>query len=316
MAIHLSGGPFDVVVEPARGADVLQITDRETETPLLAVSPTARSDRRALSAASSQAQWLAGYPGGWQLLVPNAGPERTHDGVQMGFHGEASLAEWDVLEVAPASCILETWLATSPLHLHRRVSTDDAGLAVVDTISNLSAEVVYARVVQHPAFGAPFLDEDSFVVVPAATLVTDAQAPGNLARADVVGTPRRVLGERAASGRIRLPGPASGDSLFAAFTDFSQPRATFHSPNRGFAVRLDWDRVYPHAWFWIESNASSGWPWFRRMHTVAIEPATVLPGDGLTAGGRHRGGRGVAIEPGVPLVTTTSLARLPLGDGT
>ena len=45
----------------------------------------------------SMAGWLRGYPGGWQLLVPNAGPEREHDGARQGFHGEASIATWDLL---------------------------------------------------------------------------------------------------------------------------------------------------------------------------------------------------------------------------
>lgn len=310
MPIHLTGGAFDVLVEPARGADILQVTDRETGTPLLAESPTARNDRRAIPGASSQAQWLAGYPGGWQVLVPNAGPERTHDGAELGFHGEASLAEWTTLMSSASACELETWLSTAPLHLHRRVAAHEDGMVVVDTIRNLSPDPVRARVVQHPAFGSPFLDDESFVTVAAATLVADAEAPGTLAAAGDVGSPRDVLGECAEGRGIRLPAPGSGESLFAAFTDFETPQATFHSPTRGFGVRLEWDAVYEHAWFWIEANASPGWPWFRRLYAMAIEPATILPGEGLTIDGRPRGGAGVTILPDEPLVTATRLTRV------
>ena len=312
MTITLRGGALEAVIAPERGADIVQVIDVETGTPLLAVSPTGRAGPRALPGADSMAQWLAGYPGGWQLLVPNAGPERVHDNVTQGFHGEAALAEWSVLAHSPTECVLEAFLATSPLHLHRTVVADADGLAVTDTLTNLSLDAVHARIVQHPAFGAPFLDERSRVLVPAAILVADAEAPGSLAAADAVGAPADVLGLAVEGNGIRLPAPGSGVSLFGAFADFTEPAAVFDSPTHGFGIRLSWDAAtYPHAWFWIEANAGAGWPWFRRLYSVAIEPASILPGEGTTSDGRRRGGPGVALEPGIPLTTTTRLSRVP-----
>jgi hypothetical protein len=312
MTIRLSGDVFDVEVAPERGADIVQVTDRATGVPLLAVSPT-RHVGRAPAGADSMVVWIAGYPGGWQLLVPNAGPARAHDGVQQGFHGEAALAEWTVLAQTATSCELETWLATAPLHLHRTITTDGGGLAVTDTLRNFSPDPVQVRIVQHPAFGAPFLDERSVVSVAAATLVADADAPGSLASAGAVGPLGKVLGARVGEPGIRLPGPGSRESLFAAFTDLVEPAAEFHSPTHGFGVRLSWDAAaYPHAWFWIEANAGAGWPWFRRLYAIAVEPANVLPGEGETPDGRRRGGPGVAIDPDEQFTTTTRLTRLPL----
>lgn len=308
MTITLSGEVFAVEVVPERGADIVQVVDRATGVPLLTVSPTGQAGRQA--AGDSMAQWIAGYPGGWQLLVPNAGPERMHDGVAQGFHGEAALAAWTVLSQTSTSCELETFLASAPLHVHRTVATDADGLTVTDTFRNLSPDTVRARIVQHPAFGAPFLDEHSYVIVPAATVVADADAPGTMAAAGAVGSPGDVLGERAVEPGIRLPGAGSRESLFAAFTEFTEPAAEFHSPTHGFGVRLAWDAdAYPHAWFWVEANAGAGWPWFRRLYAVAVEPANVLPGEGETSDGRLRGGLGIALEPDTPLTTTTRLSR-------
>jgi hypothetical protein len=310
MTITLSGECFDVEIAADRGADIVQVIDRTSGLPLLAVSPTGRPTRPP-AGAGSMAAWLAGYPGGWQMLVPNAGPERLHDGVLQGFHGEAALAEWTVLSRTEGSCELETWLATAPLHLRRTVTTDAAGLTVTDTFRNLSPDTVHARVVQHPAFGAPFLDEHSYVAVAAATLVADADAPGSMARPGAVGAPGAVLGERSGEDGIRLPGPGSRESLFAAFTDLETAAAVFHSPTHGFGVKLEWDAAtYPHAWFWVEANAGEGWPWFRRLYAIAVEPASVLPGEGATSDGRPRGGAGVSLEPDVPLTTTTRLTRV------
>ncbi|GAA1963962.1 DUF4432 family protein [Microbacterium deminutum] len=314
MAITLRSSDLEVVVTPERGADIVQVVDLRTGTPVLAVSPTGRQSST-MSVADSMAQWLHAYPGGWQLLAPNAGPERTHDGVRQGFHGEAGLARWSVLTADEGSCELETFLASAPLRLHRVVTVEGTALVVTDTVENLSRDPVSTRLVQHPAFGAPFLDADSYVLVPAGALITDAEAPGSLAGADLVDAPATLLAEGPVPGSIALPGPGARESLFAAFSDVgSAPHATFCSPNSGFAMRLEWDgAVFPHAWFWIEANAGSGWPWFRRLYAIAVEPANVLPGDGETAG-RQRGGDGVRLEPGEHITTTTRLSRQPLPD--
>ena len=315
MPLILANDLLEVEIAPDRGADILQLTDLRTGTPVLTVSPTRLAGPRVLPGADSMTQVLAGYPGGWQLLTPNAGPERTHDGVRQGFHGEAAIASWTLVSRSADACELETTLATAPLHLRRRIALHGAELVVVDDITNLSPDPVQARIVQHPAFGAPFLDDSSYLVTSAGAMVTDADAPGTLASPDVVGLPGALLPAGTVAGSIRLPGPGSGASLFAALTDLDQARVTFCSPTRGFGITLSWDaEVLPHAWFWIEANAGSGWPWFRRLYAVAVEPANILPGEGAASDGRPRGGPGATIAPGATVSTTTRLTRVALGD--
>ena len=313
MAIILSSDALEVTVTPERGADIVQVVDRATGTPLLAESPTGLVRAGEASLTDSMAGWMRGYPGGWQLLVPNAGPEREHDGVRQGFHGEASLAVWGVRAQDGASCELETFLLTAPLRLRRVVAVSSDTLTITDEIENLSPDAIETRIVQHPAFGAPFLDGDSYVVTSAARVITDAGAPGSLAGANIIGRPDEVLEAGPQPGSIRIPGPGAGASLFAALTEFATAEVTFCSPTRGFAVRLAWDSsILPHAWFWIEANAGRGWPWFRRLYAIAVEPANVLPGEGGLRGYR-RGGPGTQIAPGESITLTTSLTRLALG---
>lgn len=314
VSVPLRSADLEVVVTPHRGADIVQVSDVATGTRVLAVSPTC-APVSGVRPADSLASWLHGYPGGWQLLAPNAGPERVHDGVSQGFHGEAALAQWTVLAADERSCELETFLASAPLRLHRVVTLDGPELVVVDTVENLSPDSMSTRLVQHPAFGEPFLDADSYLVVTAGKLVTDADAPGSLVGADVVGEPAALLATGPVPGSIALPGPGASESIFAAFTALDdRPHATFCSPNRGFAMRLEWDAaVFPHAWFWIEANAGSGWPWFRRLYAIAVEPANVLPGEG-DAHGLIRGGDGVELDPGAHVTATTRLIRESLLD--
>lgn len=315
IGLTLSSESLDVRVTPERGADIVQVVDRATGTNLLAESPTGLPTNDRLAATDSMVAWLNGYPGGWQLLAPNAGPEREHDGVRQGFHGEAALARWTVLAHDGASCELETHLLTAPIHLRRSINVDGPELAVTDTVTNLSPDATSTRLVQHPAFGSPFLDEDSFLVTSARTLITDPDAPGSLAPPNAIGSPTGLLPVGPIPGSLAIPGPGATASLFAALTDFESPSATFYSQNRGFGVRLTWDRdVFPHAWLWIEANAGSGWPWFRRLYAVAVEPANVLPGEDGVIGDHRRGTSGIEIPPGEHVTMTTRLARVPLPD--
>ncbi|MCC2591840.1 DUF4432 family protein [Tessaracoccus sp. OS52] len=318
MAITLRSADLELQLTPERGADIVRLTDLATGVQTLAVSPTGDVTAAPFAAGGSIVQWLSGYPGGWQLLAPNAGPERTHDGVTQGYHGEASLARWAVEAHDESSATLSTALLTAPLRILRTVEVEGRRVIVTDVVTNLSPEPCSFRLAQHPAFGSPFLDHHSFVVTTARTLVTDAEAPGTLTAADAVGRPSELLPSGPIPDSIALPGPGSGSSLFGALTDLTPERgeegltsATFHSPTHGFGLRLTWDPlVYPHAWFWIEANSGSGWPWFKRLYAAAVEPCNVLPGEGSTSDGRPRGGPGTTLAAGARLTSVVVIERV------
>ncbi|MFB6610752.1 DUF4432 family protein [Agromyces sp. NPDC056379] len=315
MTITLSSSMFEVAVAPERGADIVQIVDRETGIPTLSVSPTADATTPPAFGGDSMTRWTTGYPGGWQFLTPNAGPERVHDGVVQGYHGESALSTWRVLELGESSAELTARLITAPFELHRRIDVADDGLTVVDTVRNLSDDDASARMLQHPAFGTPFLDERSYLVTDAGALLTDAAAPGTLAGADVAGRPDSILAVGPVASSVALPAPGSRQALFGALTDFAspEPAVLFASPTHGFGMELSWQREdYPVAWLWIEANAGSGWPWFRRMFAIAVEPGNVLPGEGVSSSGRTRGGDGTVIAGGGEFVSTVRVRRVAL----
>lgn len=315
MPITLRSSVLEVVITPERGADIVAVTDLATGVQTLAVSPTGQVTSGAFHSEDSMVRWTNGYPGGWQLMVPNAGPARLHCGVMQGYHGEASLAQWQVVSQTASSAVLTTQLFTAPLTLVRAVALDGATLSVTDAITNNSPDPCSFRLGQHPAFGTPFLDGESYVAVDAQTFIADAQAPGTLASPDAMGRPAEVLAAGPVPNSLSLPAPGSGEALFGALTDFPDAHAgaTFFSPSHGFGVRLGWDRdIYPNAWLWMEANAGAGWPWFRRLYSMAVEPVNIIPGEGSSAGGHTRGGTGVSIAGGDSLVSTVTLSRVQL----
>ncbi|EPR75449.1 hypothetical protein ADILRU_2237 [Leifsonia rubra CMS 76R] len=321
MPLTLVSEFLEVVVTPERGGDIVHLTDRITGIQTLAESPTGAVESSAFAGGDSMVNWTNGYPGGWQLMVPNAGPERVHDGVTQGYHGEASLARWAVLDCTPSSATLQTHLLTAPLMLERTISLDGAELTVTDRVHNLSPLPCSFRLGQHPAFGTPFLDNTSYVLTTARTLLADAQAPGTLAAPDARGRPTDILAVGPVPHSLALPGPGTAEGLFAALTDLTPDSidseitsATLCSPTHGFGMRLSWERtIYPHAWLWIEANSRRNWPWYQRLFAIAIEPANVLPGEGISPGGHHRGGLGATLAACDTLTSTIRVTRVPLG---
>lgn len=315
MAIQLSTETIEVRITPERGADITQLIHRPSGINVFAQSPTGKVTNSRAGWSDSKAQWLNGYPGGWQLLVPNASTEREWDGVVQGFHGEASLATWTVLSETVDHCELETYLLTAPLHLHRNIAVSQSRLMVTDRITNMSPEPTTFRLCQHPAFGQDFLGEGSYLLTTAGRFIADAENTGSLAEPNATGAPTDVLSPGPVPHSVSLPNPGSGDSLAGVLTEFqpasdADPGATaiFVSPSTHLVARLSWDpQVYPFAWVWFEANTKSTWPWFGRLYSLAIEPANMMPGSGPAPGGPARGGLGTTLDPAQTLTSEVGI---------
>lgn len=307
----LRSAQLTVDLLPDRGADVHAVVDRATGIDVLFKTPWGRRES-VPPGASSEVGWLARYSGGWQQLLPNAGPARMQDGVELGYHGEAAVVPWTVLEAAPNRARLAVDLFTSPLRLERTVRVDGGRLSIRDVVRNLGQDPVGVRWVQHPAFGAPFIDGRCRIDSSAASFLSDAEMPGTGVDRDTLapfptlpGVVGRDLRDVAGADEVR--------AVFGALTDFAgEAWFSVSSPSAGFGVRVAWDAaVFPHAWFWQECHATAGFPWFRRAYVVAVEPANILPGEGRC--GALRRGDTPLLAAGASWASELSMSRFELG---
>lgn len=279
LTLHSDHLSVDVVAH--KGADIVSIVDVDSGIDVLFRTPWRR---KALVSpppgGDSQLDWLARYPGGWQQLLPNAGAPRLVDGVLRGYHGEAAVAAWTVESATSSSASFGVDLVTAPLRLTRSLRVEGPALLVSDTVHNNSPDPIEVMWVQHPGFGAPFIDEHCTLTAGARSIISDAEAPGNVLPADARMPFPVASSEDGREFDLRaVPAPGSGRAVFAALTDFESGWFAIDSPSAGFGIRMDWDaQVFPHAWFWQECHASTGFPWFRRAYVIAVEPANVLPG--------------------------------------
>ncbi len=293
---------------PGKGADLCSLVHRDTGVDVLWRTPWGWRDPHGLPwTGDSQIDFLARYPGGWQQLVPNAGPPREQDGVQLSYHGEAAVVPWQVLERDDAHALLEVHLLTAPLHLTRHVTLVGARLLLRDEIVNESPDPVEVRWVQHPGFGAPFIDGAARIHTGARLFVTDADAPGAQLPGDAIQEWPLVADVHGNQVDLQMvPDVVDQRAVFGALTDFDAAWCAITSPTTGLRLRMEWDpTVFPHAWFWQECHGSPGFPWFRRAYVVAVEPANVLPGEGTV--GALRRGSGPVLAGGQRLTSEISV---------
>ncbi|MHA7984411.1 hypothetical protein ACX9R5_01280 [Rathayibacter sp. CAU 1779] len=234
-----------VRVDPL-GARIGSIVDRRTSTEFLLVTPWADEvwDPVPLSQGSS-VEWHRRYPGGWHTLVPHSGDERTVGGMEHPFHGEASWRTWRLVDADPSSCTHEVVLRTVPLRVRRSVRIDGGTVRVTQTVTNLSPEAVSFTWTEHPALGPAVVGPRSRVT---------------------------VCGEDVG---VQFPRDEGGVGGFRSIHVAGAGDAEVTDPDTGAFARLTWDvALLPHLHVWQEHHATDGFPWWRTVNTIALEPAS------------------------------------------
>ena len=121
--------------------------------------------RLRLHAVDSLTAWLEAYAGGWQVLFPNGGFANTYKGVELGYHGEASMKAWDYEIVSDSEEKIEVRLflrlSRSPFSIERWMSLFAGSpiLHIRERVTNHAGEAMDCMWSHHPAYGAPFLSE-------------------------------------------------------------------------------------------------------------------------------------------------------------
>ena len=294
-AVMLENALVSVTVLPGKGADITALVSRPDGIDVLWKSPWGLRPPGAVhSATDSATAWLEAYAGGWQEIFPNGGTANMYRGVELNFHGEASLAAWDYAITAEHGDVAEvrfsTRLRRSPFLIERtmRLEAERPVLRVRERITNQGREALEAMWGHHPAYGAPFLSGACRIDTNAATMHADDEIGGPLNPLTKGATFSWPHGERdgVATDLSLVAGPDDPPhETMAYLTDFSGEHGWYGITNTelGLGVGLVWPTaIFPYAWFWQEMHASPGFPWYGEVYVMAIEPFTSMPGHGLT----------------------------------
>ena len=288
-ALDIENDLLSTTVIVDKGADIYRLVYKPSDIDVLWKSPwgVKENARGFDSAFDSTTAWLEAYAGGWQVLFPNGGDANVYKGAALGFHGEASMKAWDYEIIsqggAAAEVKLSSRLSRSPYTIERwmRVEAGSPILHIRERVTNHAGEEMDYMWSHHPAYGAPFISEHCVIDVGTASFVADDRYAGSanpLTMSEAYQWP--MAGDTDMS---QVPGADRVRDILAYFRDFESGWYGITNKELGVGVGLVWDaNVFPYAWFWQEMNATPGFPFYKCSYVMAIEPASSIPGQGLT----------------------------------
>jgi hypothetical protein len=270
-------------LDPRHGAEILDLVHLPSGRQLLGRPPFGSGEPAAGDL--DEDAWTAGYRGGWQVLLPNAGNACVLGGRRHGFHGRASNDPWAVSELGDDFALL-SWRGHD-LEVERRVTlSDDA--CTVEVQARAVEERVPLVAVEHVALGLELLDPAVEIELPPGRAFELSETTGPAEPpADAPRWPEvlRLDGSHERGDRWPLTDPRS---LLVCVADLPEGRATVRNPTRGVSLELTWETEWlRHVWLWHEVRTYGG-PWRGQAELLVVEPATVP----------HPLGLAVAVERG------------------
>lgn len=314
--VHLTSPELQVDVVPGKGGDITSIKHR-TGVELMWQSPWGLRQKGAASTAGDSSENLMDwYPGGWQTVFPNAGDAVTEHGAEWGMHGEAWLAPYDWEAHGTGEIVLQTRLVRSPFEITRRIRVVGERLTVTETARNAGGEWVEAAWGHHAAFGAPFLGGSCRLETNAATFLADDERDTPAGDLTVGARSKWPYADSRSGIPVDLrevPGMEATVDRLGYLLDFDdQPYVALTNVRLGLTARLSWDAAtMPAAWLWYEMHASPGFPWYKGVYVLGIEPHSSHPGQGLHAI-RSKTGTQLSFESGQSRTATTTLDVTPV----
>jgi hypothetical protein len=295
--LTLRNDHVEVTVLAGKGADIYSMVDVRTGVDVMFKAPWGvRTPGMWSRGVTSIESWVEAYPGGWQLLLPNGGDECVEQGATWGYHGEAAVIAWDVLDRSGSAATLETRLFSAPLHVLREVSVDGPVLRLREVVTNESPRDIEVMWSHHPTFGAPFLDRGCLLSAGCRSVLADDREPGTLLSP---GTRHPWPLVTTATGEEldlrQIPGPDEPRAVLAYLLDFGSGYFAITNPRLRLGLGLRWPlEVFDKAWLWEEVHSGTGWPWWGRAYVVGVEPASTIPGQGMS-NARAKGSKGAQL---------------------
>jgi hypothetical protein len=286
-------------VRNSSGRNALAWYDWKSPTPL----------NRGLSYGNAEQDWASSYRGGWQETIPNAGLVCTVDGIEMGFHGDASRSIWEVVDVSSSECHLRT-SSRLPITIERwmRLSPDRASLYIEGKVTNLYSqdlEIVWGH---HPAF--PSVDGGIIDLPQGCRIEPDESRSGDLKN---VSTPWPLATTKNGHSVDLSMQPEIGTHRLVYMIGHSEGWAGIRQPDPEVSIGMAWDiQAHPYIWLWTMRNTLE-FPWFGRASMFALEAQSAWPYDGLS--GASARGQALKIPAFESISNWYTISILPINCG-
>ena len=308
-SVMLENDALRVTVNPQVGGTITRVEHKQRGLNVMGTVPWDPVDAPMEPAeAKDEPAWLTRYTGGWPLLFPNAGDACVFEGVEHGFHGEASITPWQA-QASRAAVRLTRRFVSVPVQMRRDIALDGDLITVRETAEAVGQHPVEVMWGHHPTFGSDLLDGDFELQSGAGTVSVDHvyDPKGNPLLPGATGKWPLAPGKEG-SFDLRRPQHGSPRNTALAFLyDFAGAWISIRRLDDAVAVALSWDKaVFPCAWLWFDFGAVNDPPWNGRTRLIALEPNTTRFGWGL-AEAKRNGAHLLTLQPGEPVTATVRL---------
>jgi hypothetical protein len=281
--VTLKSGDLELVLDPGFGGDILSIKTLPNTEELLLRTPWADraedviAGRQTPFSLDPVAHWMEHYRGGWQMITPNAGDPRKIHGAAVGFHGEAAISQWTIVESTLESVRISLDLISIPVRVERVISLANNEISITDQITNLSGVDLEFDYSSHPAFGGSLLDGEVSIETSATKFTLDEESESVHGASGSTHQWPLIKSENGKTLDVsKLPTHGSNLWVFGWLSEFDGPKwYRISNKEKNLSFEMRWESEYlDFAWFWLEFNSSQGFPWFGRVRTFAIEPSS------------------------------------------
>lgn len=277
-----------------KGSDIFQLIYKPLDIDLMWQSPIGwRKPNSFLpTTQDSISSFMDSFGGGWQECFPSGGPYTHYAGTSIGLHGEITLLPWQYQIIAngPEKAQVELTVQTirTPFLVKKTLTiyADQPFFQIDEAITNRGGQTLPYMWGHHPAIGSPFLSADCRIDVPARTCETVDPAQdledSEFGAGQRFDWPRLKNNQnRLIDGRIVKSGEShTHDLLF--LKDLTEGWWAITNQKLRLGISFLFDRkVFPYVWFWRQFGGGLGYPWYRRAYTVALEPWTSYPNQGV-----------------------------------
>jgi len=277
-ALWLENETLRVGVLPEKGADIFELVYLPAHVQLLIEMPQGLKP----PAGVPQAEFLDNYEGGWQELFPNHGDGCTFRGEALPMHGEVALLPWEARvlrdDAQETAVHLQVRCRKTPFRLERtmRLRAGAARLEIHGKVTNESTEPCAFVWGHHVTLGEAFLDGESWLDVPAASLRTPEAlfepATARLAPGQTRAWPMATGRNGESIDQRSIPGRAVRSHDDAFITGLERGHYTVTSLRQGLRFSLDWDaQLFPWIAYWQPFGGADAAP-FTGMYGVGLEP--------------------------------------------
>jgi hypothetical protein len=306
--VLLENEQLRIIVDPMVGGTIRSVEHRGLGLSVLGKVPW-KVETTPLNPATvtDERLWLTRYSGGWPILFPNGGDACTFHGVFHGFHGEASIAPWD-MQMDDRAIRLRRRFQSVPVEMEREITLDGDVLLIRETARVVGAEAATVMWGHHPSFGSDLLDGPVEIQSNARGFMSDDHydAPANPLRPGGKGR-WPMVPSKAKNALFDLSRPREPLSAMTCLADFTEAWVTIRRLDDAVGVALSWDEaVFPYAWLWFELGGLTDEPWNGKTRLIGVEPSTTWPANGLAAA-EERGGRLLTLLPGKDVTTQVRL---------